>query len=48
MRVVGAETRDGLLHVNLVREVPEALKPRQIEIVSVDNSKASKTITQDA
>jgi len=34
MRAVGAETRDGLLHVDLVREVPEALKPRKIEIAN--------------
>lgn len=32
MRAVGAETKDGLLHIDLVREVPEALKPRKIEI----------------
>ena len=32
VRAVGAETRDGILHVDLVREVPEALKPRRIEI----------------
>lgn len=34
MRAVGAECKDGLLHIDLVREVPEALKPRQIEIAS--------------
>ena len=27
-----AVTENGLLHVDLVREVPEALKPRKIEI----------------
>jgi molecular chaperone IbpA len=32
VRPVGAETKDGLLHIDLVREVPEALKPRRIEI----------------
>ena len=25
-------TENGLLHIDLVREVPEALKPRRIEI----------------
>ncbi len=30
--VEGAELRDGLLHVALKRVVPEALKPRRIEI----------------
>ena len=32
VRVTGASHEDGMLHVNLVREVPEALKPRRIEI----------------
>ncbi len=32
VRVSGAAHVDGMLHIDLVREVPEALKPRQIEI----------------
>ena len=32
MQVSGASLRNGLLHVDLVREVPEAQKPRRIEI----------------
>ena len=32
IRVAGASLDNGLLHVDLVREVPEALKPRKIEI----------------
>ncbi|MEL6648087.1 MAG: Hsp20 family protein, partial [Pseudomonadota bacterium] len=32
VRAVGATTENGLLHVDLVREVPEALKPRRIAI----------------
>lgn len=32
VRVTGAELRDGLLHLDLVREIPEAMQPRQIEI----------------
>lgn len=32
VRAVSAVTENGLLHVDLVREVPEALKPRRIEI----------------
>jgi molecular chaperone IbpA len=32
IRVTGASHVDGMLHVDLVREVPEALKPRRIEI----------------
>ncbi len=32
VQVTGASLRNGLLHVDLVREVPEAQKPRQIPI----------------
>ncbi|PHQ72281.1 MAG: heat-shock protein Hsp20 [Sneathiella sp.] len=32
IKVVGAEMENGLLHIDLVREIPEALKPRTIEI----------------
>ncbi|WP_108262766.1 Hsp20 family protein [Mangrovicoccus ximenensis] len=32
VRVTGAATENGMLHIDLKREVPEALKPRQIEI----------------
>ena len=32
VRVNGASHTDGMLHIDLVREVPEALKPRKIEI----------------
>ena len=32
VRVVDATIEDGLLHIDLVREVPEAMKPRSIEI----------------
>ncbi len=32
MKVVGASLDNGMLHVDLVREVPEAAKPRKIEI----------------
>lgn len=34
MRVSGASHLDGMLHIDLIREVPEALKPRRIEIAS--------------
>ena len=34
VRVTGATHSDGMLHVDLVREVPEALKPRRIDIAS--------------
>jgi molecular chaperone IbpA len=32
LQVTGASIDKGLLHVDLVREVPEAMKPRQIKI----------------
>ncbi|WP_333830428.1 Hsp20 family protein [Pararhodobacter sp.] len=32
MKVTGATHADGMLHIELVREIPEALKPRRIEI----------------
>ena len=34
VEVRGAELKNGLLHVDLVRELPEAMKPRTIEIGS--------------
>lgn len=34
IRVVGASLDNGLLHVDLAREIPEALKPRKIEIAA--------------
>lgn len=34
VRVSGATHTDGMLHIELVREVPEALKPRRIAITS--------------
>lgn len=34
VRVTGATHQDGLLHIELTREVPEALKPRRIAITA--------------
>ena len=34
IKVAGAALENGLLHVDLVREVPEAMKPRQIKIAT--------------
>ena len=34
IKVTGASHEDGMLHIDLMREVPEALKPRRIEIAS--------------
>jgi molecular chaperone IbpA len=46
IKVAGASLENGLLHVDLVREVPETMKPRQIKI-GVADSKA-KIIDQKA
>jgi molecular chaperone IbpA len=35
VEVAGASLKNGLLHIDLKREIPEALKPRRIEIESV-------------
>ncbi len=34
VRVMGARHADGMLHIELARELPEALKPRQISITA--------------
>ena len=34
VKVTGAAHADGMLHIDLVREVPEALKPRRIAITN--------------
>ena len=38
VKVTGAELNDGLLHIALKREVPEAKKPRQIQIATPANT----------
>lgn len=45
VRVTGASHADGMLHIDLAREVPEALKPRRVEITS---QKAIETDVVDA
>jgi molecular chaperone IbpA len=40
VEVKGAELANGLLHVSLVREVPEAMKPRQINITTASKPRA--------
>lgn len=39
VKVVGARLENGLLHVDLEREVPEAMKPRKISIARGDTGK---------
>ncbi len=38
VKVVEAKLENGLLHIDLVREVPEAMKPRRIEILGAGAS----------
>lgn len=47
IKVVGASLDNGMLHVALVREVPEALKPRSIPI-GVESRKEPKAIADKA
>jgi len=47
IRVSGASLVNGLLHVELVREVPEAMKPRQVKITNT-SVKAQPTIENKA
>lgn len=41
VRVTAASHENGMLHIDLVREVPEALKPRRIEISSAGKTDAN-------
>ncbi len=41
VKVTGASHADGMLHIDLVREVSEALKPRRIEIASAKRQDAN-------
>jgi molecular chaperone IbpA len=45
IKVAGASLANGLLHVDLVREIPEAMKPRKIEITG---GSAARVIDQKA
>jgi molecular chaperone IbpA len=38
VRVAGSRLSDGLLHIDLVREIPEPMKPRKIEIGAVEQA----------
>ena len=45
VKVVSAVLENGLLHVELEREIPEAMKPRKI---SISNRSDSQLLEQDA
>ena len=48
VKVTGATHVDGMLHIDLAREVPEALKPRRIEIAKGDTVEAKAIETAEA
>jgi len=54
VKVVGADLENGLLHINLEREIPEAMKPRTIKIektatrlLDVENDTAKANLLKD-
>jgi len=48
VKVVGAKLENGLLHIELNREIPESLKPRKIEINSKANDNLLSAQTEQA
>ena len=50
MQVSGADLKDGMLAIELVREIPEAMKPRKIEIGSSEAQQIEGKVkeTEDA
>lgn len=48
VHVTGAELKNGLLHIDLKREIPEELKPRKIAIATAKPAKASRQIEAKA
>lgn len=44
VEVVGASLEHGLLHIDLRREIPEAMKPRKIEISVANDVKKIKNV----
>ncbi|SFA86241.1 molecular chaperone IbpA [Poseidonocella pacifica] len=46
VRIEGASHADGMLHIDMVREVPEALKPRRIEIARGETIEAKKDVVE--
>ena len=47
IEVTGARIENGLLHIDLVREIPEKMKPRTVKIASSNGSKR-KVLEQKA
>lgn len=47
VRVLGATHADGMLHIDLAREIPEALKPRRIEIARDAGAALPRAVAAD-
>jgi molecular chaperone IbpA len=48
IKVTGASLQDGLLHIDLQREVPEAMKPRKVSIAAGSSSARPQVTGQQA
>lgn len=48
VEVSGASLKNGLLHIDLKREIPENLKPRKIAVAAVSSEKAKQIETKAA
>jgi len=48
IKVTGADLQDGLLQIELVREIPEAMKPRKIDIGGSNSEPRHDTIEAKA
>ncbi len=46
VEIRSANLENGLLHIDLVREIPEAMKPRKIAIGKLANGKAGQKVKQ--
>jgi len=44
VRVTGASHENGMLHIDLKREIPEALKPRRIAIARAEDVQTQKDL----
>jgi molecular chaperone IbpA len=48
IQVKGADLKDGLLSIELVREIPEAMKPRKIDIGGSEKPASKQTVDAEA
>jgi len=48
IQVKGADLKDGLLSIELVREIPEAMKPRKIDIGGSEKLASRQTVDAEA